>query len=66
VRITAAHCPRIDPDFLAEERRAMTPAAYASEYECEFSDTVDALFHYHDVKAALDPDVTPLFPPKGW
>ena len=66
VRVTAADCPRISDDFLADERRAMTPAVYASEYECEFSDTIDAVFHHHDIQAALDNTVTPLFPPKGW
>jgi Terminase large subunit, T4likevirus-type, N-terminal len=64
-RITAADCPRISPEFLAEERRTMTPALYASEYECEFSDVIDAVFAHDDVMAALDPDVTPLFP-GGW
>jgi len=65
IRITAAECPRISPEFLAEERRAMTPALYASEYECEFSDVIDAVFSHSDITVALDPTVTPLFP-RGW
>jgi hypothetical protein len=44
----------------------MTPAVYASEYECQFSDTIDAVFYHHDVQTALDNTITPLFPPKGW
>src|SRR5690606_6279577 len=44
VRITAHDCPRIAPEFLEEERRTMPPAWFASEYEVEFGDTVNALF----------------------
>jgi Terminase large subunit, T4likevirus-type, N-terminal len=65
VKITAEQCPRISPTFLEEERRTMTAAVYASEYLCEFGDTLDSVFAYDDVIAALDPDLTPLFE-KGW
>jgi hypothetical protein len=64
-RITASQCPRIQPSFLAEERHAMTAARYASEYECEFTDAIDSVFHHTDIIAALDPTLSPLFP-KGW
>jgi hypothetical protein len=63
--LAAADCPRITPDFLAEERRAMTAAAYASEYECQFTDAIDSVFFYADVQAAIDPDLKPLYP-GGW
>jgi hypothetical protein len=65
VRITATDCPRIDPERLAEERRNMLPSFFASEYECEFSDAIDSVFAADDVRAALDPTLTPLFP-GGW
>jgi hypothetical protein len=64
-RITATQCPRISPAFLAEERRTMTAAAFASEYECEFTDAIDSVFFYADIRAAIDPDLPPLYP-GGW
>jgi formate-dependent nitrite reductase cytochrome c552 subunit len=64
-KITASDCPRIDPGFLAEERRAMTAAQYASEYDCEFTDAIDSVFHYADIQAAIDPNLHPLYS-GGW
>ncbi len=64
-RITAADCPRIAESFLADERRTMTAARYASEYGCEFTDAIDSVFSHADVNAALDPSLRPLFP-GGW
>jgi Terminase large subunit, T4likevirus-type, N-terminal len=61
VRVTAPECPRISADFLAQERRVMSPAAFASEYECQFTDAVDAVFAHDDVMAALDPTLNPLY-----
>jgi hypothetical protein len=37
-------CKRISPEFLAEERRALGPAAYAREYECSFDDDELSVF----------------------
>ena len=65
VQITAEHCPRIPPEFLAEERRALPDAWYAQEYLCEFRETTDQVFAYEHVQAALSPDVAPLFPLGG-
>jgi hypothetical protein len=65
VKITASDCPRIPATFLEEERRTMTAAFYASEYECEFGDTIDSVFSLQDVLAALDDTITPLYQ-KGW
>lgn len=64
-RITAADCPRIPDWFLADERRAMTATAYASEYDCEFTDSVDSVFYAHDINTAIDPDLRPLYH-EGW
>jgi hypothetical protein len=62
VRVTAAECPRISPDFLQEERQALGPRWYAMEYECEFGDSIDAVFRGEDIDAALsDGAVKPLF-----
>jgi hypothetical protein len=59
--IPATKCPRISPAFLAEERRALPPMWFASEYECQFVEPIDAFFRYRDIEAAASDDVRPLF-----
>lgn len=59
-RVPASECPRISPAFLAEERRALGPLWFASEFECQFVDTVDQLYATDLVQAALSRDVAPL------
>jgi hypothetical protein len=61
VRVTAADCPRIPPDFLEEERRALGERWYKQEYFCSFEDAVDAVFSQADIAAAMQGDVRPLF-----
>jgi hypothetical protein len=61
VRIVADQCPRITPEFLAEERRALGERWYRQEYLCSFEDAVDAVFSYEDIQAALNNEVKPLF-----
>jgi hypothetical protein len=61
VKITAEQCPRIPAEFLAEERQALGERWYRQEYLCSFEDTVDAVFAYADIHAALSDDVKPLF-----
>jgi hypothetical protein len=60
VKVTALECPRITSDFLAEERRAPGERWYKQEYLCSFEDTVDQVFAYDDIMAALSPDRKPL------
>jgi hypothetical protein len=60
VRVTAAECPRITPQFLAEERAALGEHWYSQEYELVFRDVIDALFRQEDIDAALMNDVQPL------
>jgi hypothetical protein len=59
VRITAEECPRISADFLAEERRALGERWYRQEYLCSFEESIDAVFSYADIQAALT-DIAPL------
>jgi hypothetical protein len=61
VRITAEQCTRIDPDFLAEERRALGERWYRQEYECSFEDTIDAIFLHEHIMASHDDSLRPLF-----
>jgi hypothetical protein len=58
--IVARQCPRIAPEFLTEERQALGPRWYAQEYECSFEDTIDQVFAYEDIMAAMSPDLPPL------
>ena len=42
VKVTAEQCPRISPEFLAEERKALGPWWYRQADECEFVDVVES------------------------
>jgi hypothetical protein len=62
IKITAADCPRIPTDFLEEERRTMGPTMFAGEYDCKFTDAIDAVFAHEDVMApstATSPHCSP-------
>jgi hypothetical protein len=61
VEITADQCPRIAPDFLAEEERALGARWFRQEYFCSFEDVIDAVFSHADVRAAVRDDLPPLF-----
>ena len=60
--VPATHCPRISPEFLAEERRSMGAWWFEQEYRCVFKDAQDAVFRAEDIRAAFTDDVAPLFP----
>jgi hypothetical protein len=60
-QVTAEECPRIPPEFLAEEREALGEWWYAQEYECRFMEAVDSVFTSELIQAALSDDVEPLF-----
>jgi hypothetical protein len=62
VKVTADQCPRITAEFLAEERRALGERWYEQEYMCNFAETIDAVFSWADIQAAMSDDVKPLFP----
>jgi hypothetical protein len=62
VKITATDCPRITPEFLAEERTALGDRWFRQEYFCSFEDAVDMVFAASDIEAAITDDVQPLFP----
>ena len=61
IKVTAPECPRITPEFLAEERQALGERWFRQEYLCSFEDTIDAVFSYEDIRAALSDTVKPLF-----
>jgi hypothetical protein len=59
-KITAHDCPRISKEWLETERKAIGDWWFAQEYLCEFVDTIDQVFRFEDIQAALDPNVKPL------
>jgi hypothetical protein len=61
VKVTAQECPRIPPEFLQEERRSLGKLFFASEYRCEFVDTIDQMYSYDEVQPAITDEVKPLF-----
>ena len=46
--------PTISAAFLADERRAMTPDAFATEYECQFGRTGATLFTADRIAALVE------------
>ena len=61
VEVPATRVPRISPEFLEEERRAMGDWWFSQEYMCEFRESTDSVFSYAEVMGALTDDVQPLF-----
>lgn len=60
-RVTADDCPRITPDFLAEERVELGERWFRQEYYLDFVDAVDAVFQRAVIEAARDDGAEPLF-----
>jgi hypothetical protein len=48
-------------EFLEEERQALGDWWFRQEYFCEFVETVDQVFSYDQVMAAITEEVEPLF-----
>lgn len=61
VRVTAHDCPRISPEWLAQERAAIGGWWWDQEYGCEFKDAIDSVFRGDDIAAAATTDIEPLF-----
>jgi len=53
-RVPSSACPRIDPEFLRLERRALGAALYAQEYEARFVDETGMAFSGALVERAFD------------
>jgi len=61
VEVTANDCPRINKQFLEEERRTLGERWYRQEYECSFEEMEDGVMSYDAITAAITDDVEPLF-----
>ena len=65
IKVTADQCPRITPEFLAEERKTLGERWFVQEYYCEFTESLGAVFNAADIQQALtDDDVEPLYLPR--
>ena len=53
ITVPAAHCPRITPQFLAEEQATLGAWWYAQEYDCQFLDAISSAFTWNMINAAL-------------
>ena len=58
--VPASEVPRIPPEFLEEERRALPSWVFRQEYECSFEETEDQVFTHEMVEGAVTSEVTPL------
>jgi hypothetical protein len=54
VKVTADECPRITPEFLAEERLEMGERWYRQEYFCSFEDDTGAVFPGECIEAMFN------------
>ncbi len=64
VRVTAAQCPRIAPEFLEAERRDIGELMYRQEYDpLDFIDDGESAFAAELIERALSAEVTPLWGP---
>jgi len=61
IKAIATDCPRITPDFLAEELARMGERQYSQEYMGEFLETTGAAFSQESIDRAFDTEVEPLF-----
>jgi len=58
--VPASECPRITPEFLAQERAALPGWVYRQEYECSFESTDEQAFDHDLIQSAFSSDVKPL------
>ena len=61
VRVPASMCPRITPEFLAEELRELGAMRFSEEYELAFIDSNEAAFPTGVIDAAFSNEVLPLW-----
>jgi hypothetical protein len=64
VKVTAADCPRITPEWLEAERAQIGDWHFRQEYLCEFCETEDQWISYDLIRGAISDDLPLLF--GGW
>lgn len=60
IEVRASQCPRVDKNWLAEQRMVMGERAYAQEYELEWLDAVGSVFGLDEILAAFKSDKPPF------
>ncbi len=58
--VPATECPRISPQFLADERLTLPDSWFRQEYLCEFTSVQHAMFDHDLVLKSLAPELQPL------
>ena len=61
VAFRASENPRLDPAFLAEQRRILGERWYAQDFELSFEEAVGQVFSSESINAAFDSTEAPLF-----
>lgn len=61
VRVSARDCPRISPEFLAEELRELGAMRFAEEYELAFIDADESAFPSTVIESAFTNELRPLW-----
>jgi hypothetical protein len=59
--VMAEECPRVNPEWLAEQKGLIGERWYRQEYLCSFEDTIDQVFSTASVLAAFETNEQPLF-----
>jgi hypothetical protein len=57
IKISADQCPRLSPEFLAEERATYPDRYFDQEYYCVFAQRVSAAFRTEDIERAFHPEI---------
>ena len=55
--VPAEECPRITPEFLAEEKETMGEWWFEQEYHCKFQDAQTAAFRSEDIERIVKPGI---------
>lgn len=61
IRVSATDCPRITPEFLQEERRALGETAFASEYGLTWHDDSMSMFSTRIIDSIFTTELKPLW-----
>jgi Terminase large subunit, T4likevirus-type, N-terminal len=61
IMVKASECPRLTPEFLAEELIELGPRFYGQEYLCQFVEALGQVFSDAAIDAAFRDDIAPLF-----
>jgi hypothetical protein len=61
IRVTPDMCPRITPEFLASERKALGETAFRTEYNLEFLDDREAAFPSEIINGIFDNNLKGLW-----